>query len=79
MFKKGKVKDVEQGHMFLMHLHLEIKKLCMVKSYYMHIEKMFVIAKEVKRLFGELREMPFEPLREEHEEGTKNDIALRIK
>jgi len=45
----------------------------------MHIEKMFVIAKEVKRLFGELREMPFEPLREEHEEGTKNDIALRIK
>jgi hypothetical protein len=42
----------------------------------MHIEKMFVIAKEVKRLLGELREMPFEPLREEHEEGTKNDIAL---
>lgn len=70
------MKDVEQGHMFLMHLHLEIKKLCMVRSYYMNIEKMFAIAKEVERLLGKLGEMPFEPLKEEHEEGTKNDIAL---
>jgi hypothetical protein len=77
LFKKGKVKDVEQGHRFLMHLHLEIKKLCMVRSYYTNIEKMFAIAKEVERLLGELREMPFEPLNEEHEEGTKIDIALK--
>jgi hypothetical protein len=32
------MKDVEQGKVFLMHLHLEINKLCMVRSYYMSIE-----------------------------------------
>jgi hypothetical protein len=49
----------------------------MVRSYYANIEKMFVIAKEVERVLGELGEMPFEPLKEEHEEGIKNDIALK--
>lgn len=73
------MKDVKQGHMLLMHLHLKIKKLCKVRSYYMNIEKMFVIAKEVERILGELREMPFEPFKEKHEESMKNDTTLENK
>jgi hypothetical protein len=42
----------------------------------MNIEKMFAIAKEVKRILGELKEMPFEPFKEKHEKAMKNDIAL---
>jgi len=48
----------------------------MVKNYYTNIEKMFAIVKEVKRVLGELRKMPIEPLKEEHEEGMNNDTAL---
>jgi hypothetical protein len=76
LFKKGKVKDVEQGHGFLMHLNLKIKKLCMVKNYYTNIEKMFAIVKEVERVLDELGHMPFEPLKEEHEQCMNNDLAL---
>ncbi len=61
-----------------MYLHLEIKNLCMVRNYYMNIEKMFTIVKEIKRVLGELRKMPVEPLKEEHEEGMNNDTSLEI-
>jgi hypothetical protein len=33
LFKKGKNKDDEQRHRFLANMHLEIKKLCMVRTY----------------------------------------------
>ncbi len=58
---------MEQRCRFLAHLHLEIQKLCMVRSY-ANIEKILV-AKEVERVLGELGETPFEPFKEEQEEG----------
>lgn len=34
------------------------------------------LAKDVERVLGELNEIPFEPLKEEQEEGMRNDILL---
>jgi len=40
----------------------------MVKSY-ANIEKNLAVMKEVERVLGEVSETPFEPFREEQEEG----------
>ncbi len=37
------------------------------------IEELVAAAIEVERVLGELRETPFEPLKEEHEEGTEDN------
>jgi hypothetical protein len=37
---------------------------------------MLVIAKEVERVLGELDETPFEPFKEEHEEGMITNVEL---
>ncbi len=34
------------------------------------------LAKDVERVLGELNEIPFEPFKEEQEEGMRNDILL---
>ncbi len=47
----------------------------MVRSY-ANIEKMLAVAKEVEMVFGELGETPFEPLREEQEEGITTYTTL---
>jgi hypothetical protein len=39
LFKKRKIKDDEQRRRFLRHMHLEIRKLCMVRTY-ANVEKM---------------------------------------
>jgi hypothetical protein len=60
LFRKGKIKDVEQRHKFLAHLQLRIKKLCTVKTY-ANVKEMLSVAKEVERVYGEFAETPFEP------------------
>jgi hypothetical protein len=42
---------------------LEIKKLCMVRTY-ANVKEMLLIAKEMERVLGELGDIPFEPLKE---------------
>ncbi len=75
LFRKGKIKDVEQRRKFLAHLQLRIKKLCMVKTY-VNVEEMLLVAKEVERVYGEFGEIPFEPFMEEQEEGMHNEPML---
>jgi hypothetical protein len=67
-FRKGKIVDAEQRRRFLARLRLEIKKLCVVKNF-ADIEELVGAASEVERVLGELGETPFEPLKEEQEEG----------
>ncbi len=62
-FKKGKIKDVKQKRKFLVHMWLEIKKLCMVRTY-ANVKEMLLIAKEMERVLGELGDIPFEQLKE---------------
>jgi len=47
----------------------EIRKICVVKTY-ANIEEMVGAATELERVLGELGETPFEPLKEEQEEGV---------
>jgi hypothetical protein len=47
----------------------------MVKSY-INVEEMLVATKDVKRMLGELGKTPFEPFKEEHEEGMHSHTAL---
>jgi len=69
LFQRGKIPDVEQRRRFLGKLRPEIRKICVVRTY-ADIEEMVGAATELERVLGELGETPFEPLKEEHEEGV---------
>jgi hypothetical protein len=40
---------------------------------YANVEEILVTTKDVERVIGELGETPFEPLKEDQEEGMHND------
>jgi hypothetical protein len=69
LFRKGKVPDVEQRRRFLARLRPKIRKLCVVRVF-TDIEELVGTVVEVERVLGELGETPFEPLKEEQEEGV---------
>jgi predicted aspartyl protease len=69
LFQRGKIPDAEQRRRFLGKLRPEIRKICVVRIY-ANIEEMVDAATELKRVLGELGETPFEPLKEEQEEGV---------
>jgi hypothetical protein len=50
-------------------LRPEIRKICVVRTY-ANIEDMVDAATELERVLGELGETPFEPLKEEQEDGV---------
>jgi hypothetical protein len=72
LFQRGRISDVEQRRRFLARLRPEIRKLCVVKVF-ADIEELVTAAIEVERVLGELGETPFEPLKEEREEGTEEN------
>ncbi len=47
----------------------------MVKNY-ANVEEMFVVAKDVKKILDELGETPFEPFKEDQEEGMISNVIL---
>jgi len=69
LFQWGKIPDAEQRRRFLGKLIPEIRKICVVRMY-ADIEEMVGAATELERVLGELGETPFEPLKEEQEEGV---------
>jgi hypothetical protein len=70
LFRKGQIQDAEQRRRFLARLRLEIRKLCVVRTF-TDIKELVGAAIEVERVLGELGETPLEPLKEEKEEGTE--------
>jgi len=74
MFRKGQIQDVEQKRRFLAKLRPEIRKLCVVRVF-ADIEELVATAIEVERVLGELGETPYEPLKEEREEGNEEDTT----
>ncbi len=54
-------------------MRLEIRKLCVVRTF-TDIEELVGVATELERVLGELGETPFEPLKEEQEEGVAEAI-----
>jgi hypothetical protein len=73
LFRKGQIQDAEQRRRFLARLRLEIRKLCVVRTF-ANIEELVAVAVEVERVLGELGETPLEPLKEEQEEGIEETI-----
>jgi hypothetical protein len=69
LFQRGRISDAEQRRRFLGKLKPEIRKLCVVRTF-ADIEELVGVATELERLLGELGETPYEPLKEEQEEGV---------
>ncbi len=67
LFQRGQIQDVEQPHKFLAKLKLEIRKLCVVKTYD-DIEEVVIMATKIERMLGELRDTPYEPMKEKKDE-----------
>jgi hypothetical protein len=64
LFRKGQIQDVEQRRRLLAKLRPEIRKLCVVRVF-ADIEELVGAAIEVERVLSELKETPYETLREE--------------
>ncbi len=73
LFQRGRIPDAEQRRQFLGKLRLEIQKLCVVRTF-ADVEELVGAATELERVLGELRETPFEPLKEEQEEGIEETM-----
>jgi len=69
LFQKGQIPNAEQRRRFLGRLRHEIRKLCIVRTF-ADIEELVGVATELERVLGELGETPYEPLKEEQEEGV---------
>jgi hypothetical protein len=69
LFQRGRIPDAEQRRRFLARLRPELRKLC-VASTFADIEELVGAAIELERVLGELGETPFEPFKEEQEEGV---------
>jgi hypothetical protein len=55
-------------------LRPEILKLCVVKTF-TNIEELVGVAIKLERMLGELGETPYEPLKEEQEEGVSETMV----
>ncbi len=73
LFQKGRLQDTEQNKRFLARLRPEIRKLCVVRTF-ADIEELVSATTNVERVLGELRETPYEPLKEEQEEESSQII-----
>jgi len=70
LFQRGRIPDAEQRRRFLARLRPEIQKLCIVRTF-TDIEELVGAATELEKVLGEIGEIPFEPLKEEQEEGIE--------
>ncbi|CAK9861042.1 unnamed protein product [Sphagnum jensenii] len=68
LFQRGRIPDAKQRRRFLGKLRPEIRKLCVFRTF-ADIEELVGAATELERVLGELGDTPYEPLREEQEEG----------
>jgi hypothetical protein len=69
LFQKGRIPDAERRRRFLGRLRPEIQKLCVVRTF-ANIEELVGAATELERVLGEFGDTPYEPLKEEQEEGV---------
>jgi len=73
LFQRGRIQNAEQRRRFLARLRLKIRKLCVVRTF-ADIEELVGTATKLERVLGELGETPFEPLKEEQEEGDSETL-----
>jgi hypothetical protein len=73
LFQRSKIPDAKQRRRFLARLRPEIRKLCIVRTF-TDIKELMGAATELKGVLGEIGETPFEPLKEEQEEGVEETL-----
>ncbi len=73
LFQRGRILDAEQRRRFLGRPRPEIRKLCVVRTF-VDIEELVGAATELERVLGELGKTPYEPLKEEQEEGVEETM-----
>jgi hypothetical protein len=73
LFQRGRIQDTEQRRRFLAKLRPEIRKLCVVRTF-TDIEELVGVATELERVLDELGGTPFEPRKEEQEEGVSETM-----
>jgi hypothetical protein len=54
---------------FMAHFRPKIRKLCVIRTY-VDMDELLVIATKVEKVLGEIKETPFEPLKDERDEET---------
>jgi hypothetical protein len=73
LFQRGRILDAEQRRRFLARLRPEIRKLWVVRTF-INIEELVGAATKLERVLGEIGETPYEPLKEEQEEGVEETL-----
>ncbi len=73
LFQRGRILDAKQRRRFLARLRPEIRKLCVLRTF-TDIEELVGAATKLERVLGELGKTPFEPLKEEQEEGVEETM-----
>jgi len=73
LFQRGKIQNAKQKRRFLVRLRPKIQKLCVVRTF-TNIEELVGVTTKLERVLGELGETPYEPLKEQQEEGTSKTM-----
>jgi predicted component of viral defense system (DUF524 family) len=58
LFQQGQIQDAKQHCRFMVRLKLEIRKLCVVRTY-IDIEEVVVVLAKIERVLGKLGETPY--------------------
>jgi len=73
LFQRGGIHDVKQRRRFLAKLRLEIRKLCVVRTF-TNIEELIGVVTKLERVLGKLGKTPYEPLKEEQKERVSKTM-----
>jgi hypothetical protein len=73
LFQRVGIQNNEQKRRILARLRPKIQTLCVVKTF-TNIEELVGVAIELEKVLGELGETPYEPLKEEQEEGASKNM-----
>jgi hypothetical protein len=73
LFQRGRIPDAEHRRRFLGKSRPEIRKLCVVRTF-ADVEELVGAVTELETVLGELGETPFEPLKEDREEGIEETM-----
>jgi hypothetical protein len=73
LFQRARIPNAKQKRRFLARLRPKIRKLCVIRTF-ADVEELVGAATELERVLRELGETPFEPLKEEQEEGVEETM-----
>jgi hypothetical protein len=74
LFQRSRIGDVEQRRRFLIRFRLELRRLCVLRTY-TNIEEMVIAAIEMEKVLGDLGETPYDPFMEEKDEDVTGESS----